>query len=429
MEKIKKNTLRNGISRNVIMTGLVSLFNDISSDMTTPLIPLFMSSMLNAPVYIIGITMGLADGLSNILKVVSGWLSDRLQKRKIFVIIGYSLSGFSKAMMGFASNWAGAFISRVSDRMGKGIRTASRDAILVESSTRKARSNAFGIHRGLDSMGAVIGPLIGIVLVKYFAISMRALFFIALIPSLIGIALLVIFVQETAKQSTPLDTAIKKVSCNKNNNQCYTTSFFWFLGLTTFFNLANSSDAFLFLRAQSAGASIIILLLLHALQHTFYSIFSFASGYMAQKKGELTILSYGYTLFAFIYLICAFTGSFAMLFIIFPLYGMFFGLTDGMAPSYMSYLVKHEVIATAYGIYYTLTGFSVMIASIIAGSLWSAVSPQAPFILGAIVASIAAIGITIWQYTTKKELLKIKQEHASIVAKKAHERISSEHEK
>jgi len=425
MEKIKNNTLRNGISRNVIMTGLVSLFNDISSDMTTPLIPIFMSSMLNAPVYIIGITMGLADGLSNILKVGSGWLSDRLQKRKIFVIIGYILSAFSKGMMGFAYTWVGAFASRVSDRMGKGVRTAARDAILVESSTSKMRSSAFGIHRSLDSMGAIIGPLIGIVLVHYFKISIRSLFFIAIVPSLIGIVLLVLFVKETATQK-PASTIFQNSNrCNKNH--CYSRSFFWFLGLTTFFNLANSSDAFLFLRARSAGASVIILLLLHALQHTFYSLFSFVSGITAKKHGEPIILMIGYFLFACIYLLCAFTSGYATLFIIFPLYGIFFGLTDGMAPSYISRLVKPEVMATSFGLYYTLSGFSVMIASIIAGGLWSALSPRAPFIFGAVVAFIAAITLAIWQYKNRAELLRLEKKHIKIETVISEESVPSEH--
>jgi len=181
-----KNKL--GISRNVFVMGLVSFFNDVASEMIYPIVPIFLTAVLGAPASIVGLIEGIAESTASILKVIFGWFSDKLQKRKQFIIAGYSLSAISKAILGFAFSWPTVLVARFLDRFGKGTRTSARDALITESSLTNNRGRSFGFHRALDTLGAVVGPLLAILLLYIFSNNLRLIFLLAVIPSVIGVA-------------------------------------------------------------------------------------------------------------------------------------------------------------------------------------------------------------------------------------------------
>jgi len=251
MVKEKTGTIKNyfGIPKNVFALGWVSFFNDLASEMVYPIVPIFLTSFLGVPVTIVGIIEGIAESTASILRVFSGWLSDRFQKRKPFAISGYSLSTFSKIILGLSYIWPFVLVARFIDRFGKGIRTSARDSLITESCPSDIRGKSFGFHRALDTLGAAIGPLMAILFLAIFNNNMRLIFYIAAIPGVIGVILLVIFVREKKKKALCFsDIKLKWRHVNP--------SFKIFLFISVIFSIGNSSDAFIILRAQNLGFTI-----------------------------------------------------------------------------------------------------------------------------------------------------------------------------
>lgn len=234
---------KSGISKNVIVLGLVSFFNDIASEMVYPVVPIFLTSILKAPASIVGLIEGIAESTASLLNAFSGWFSDKLEKRKIFITAGYSLSTLSKLIIGLAHSWPFVLIGRFLDRFGKGIRTSVRDALIAESSDESNRGKAFGLHRALDTLGAVIGPLLAIFLIKIFNNNLRFIFYLAFIPGIIAVLLLIFLVKE--KQVERQKTDLPKFNLKDLN-----PAFNIFLIASIIFALGNSSDTFLILRAK-----------------------------------------------------------------------------------------------------------------------------------------------------------------------------------
>ena len=247
-----------GISKNVFVLGLVSFFNDVASEMIYPIVPIFLTGVLGAPVAVVGLIEGIAESTASVLKVVSGWLSDKLQKRKPFVVAGYSFSAISKILLSLAFSWPFVLFARFVDRFGKGTRTSARDALIAESSETSTRGKSFGFHRALDTLGAVVGPLIALLAIHFLDNNFRLIFFLAFIPACIGIILLLFFVKERQKENNP-DQAIRFSWRNLD------PSFKIFLLISFIFALGNSSDAFLILRAQNLGLSVILVVLAYVL--------------------------------------------------------------------------------------------------------------------------------------------------------------------
>ena len=237
MAAIDHHTSKYGITRNVFVMGLVSFFNDVASEMVYPIIPIFLTAFLGTSVAIVGIIEGIAESTSSILRVISGWLSDRTQKRKPFVLAGYAFSALSKLFLAAAASWPMVLAARFIDRFGKGTRTSARDALITESSLEINRGKAFGFHRALDTGGAVAGPLLALLFLKLFTSNYRLIFLIAFIPSFIGLLLLIFFVQESKKISYQTAVTFKMSDLN--------TSFRIFLFINLIFAVGNSSDAFL----------------------------------------------------------------------------------------------------------------------------------------------------------------------------------------
>jgi MFS family permease len=381
---MKKDKNKFGISKNVFVLGLVSFFNDVASEMIYPIVPIFLTSVLGAPVAIVGLIEGIAESTASILKVVSGWLSDKFRKRKPFVIAGYSFSAVSKIILSLAYSWPFVLFARFIDRFGKGTRTSARDALIAENSEKSARGKSFGFHRALDTLGAVVGPLIALLAIHFLDNNFRLIFFLAFIPACIGVLLLIIFVKEKRKEEN-LSPALKFNWSNLD------PSFKIFLLISFIFALGNSSDAFLILRAQNLGLSMVSVILAYVLFNFTYSIFSTPAGIISDKIGPKKVLLTGFLLFSAIYLFFGLTNVSFLLWLLFPFYGIYMALTEGVGKAYVSNLVPQEKAGTAFGIYQTTIGLCTFFASLIAGLLWTYVSVSAPFIFGSIMALISAL--------------------------------------
>ena len=383
-----------GISKNVFVLGLVSFFNDVASEMIYPLVPIFLTSVLGAPVAIVGLIEGIAESTASVLKVVSGWLSDKWRKRKPFVVAGYSFSAISKILLSLAFSWPFVLIARFVDRFGKGTRTSARDALITESSENSIRGRSFGFHRSLDTLGAVVGPLIALLAIHFLDNKFRLIFFLAFIPAFIGILLLLFFVKEKKKEAN----SSPAFHFNWRNLD---HSFKIFLLISFIFALGNSSDAFLILRAQNLGLSLILVVLAYVLFNFTYAIFSIPAGIISDKIGPKKVLLGGFLLFSAVYLFFGLAHSSLFLWFLFPVYGIYMALTEGVGKAYISNLVPQEKSGTAFGVYQTAIGLCTFFASLIAGLLWTYIDVSAPFIFGSIIAVISAFLFVVLEKKVK----------------------------
>jgi len=380
----ENSQMKAGIPKNVVWLGLVSFFNDVASEMIYPIVPIFLTSVLGAPVAIVGLIEGIAESTASVLKVVSGWLSDKFQKRKSFVIAGYSFSAISKILLSLAFSWPFVLFARFIDRFGKGTRTSARDALIAESSDISARGRSFGFHRALDTLGAVVGPLLALLAIRYLDNNFRLIFFLAFIPAFIGILLLLFFVQEKKKEANSSPAF-------KFNWRDLNPSFKVFLFISFIFALGNSSDAFLILRAQNLGLSLSLVVLVYVLFNFTYAVFSMPAGIISDKIGPKKVLLAGFLFFSIIYLFFGLANSGLSLWFLFPFYGIYMALTEGVGKAYISNLVAIEKAGTAFGVYQTTIGLCTFFASLIAGLLWTHIGVMAPFLFGSIMAAISAL--------------------------------------
>src|SRR3989338_54675 len=360
---MRDQTGQKKVSKNVVVMGLVSLFNDISSEMVYPIVPIFLATVLKAPATAIGLIEGVAESTASLLKLVSGWLSDRLKKRKIFVSFGYSLSAVSKILIGLAHAWPFVLLARFVDRFGKGTRTAARDALILESIDEGSRGRAFGLHRSMDSLGAVIGPLLALLMIFLFENKFRLIFFLAAIPSFFGVILLLLFVKEKVKEKLTA-AAAPKITANLTFKwREFDPAFKSFLLVSAVFALGNSSDAFLILRAKDLGLATTLTVAAYVLFNLTYSAFSYPVGALADKIGPKRILITGFWLFALVYLFMGLTQAAWLVWLLFPVYGIYMALTDGVSKAYIAQMVPKEKSGTAFGAYLMITGLLVLVAS------------------------------------------------------------------
>ena len=384
-----------GIPKNIFVLGLVSFFNDVASEMIYPLVPIFLTSVLAAPATIVGLIEGIAESTASILKAFSGWLSDKLRKRKPFVVLGYSFSAISKILLSLAFSWPFVLMARFIDRFGKGARTSARDVLIAESSENSIRGRSFGFHRALDTLGAVVGPLLALLAIHFLNNKFRLIFFLAFIPAFIAVLLLIFFVKE------------KKKEANSFSEFHFTwrdlnPAFKIFLLVSFVFALGNSSDAFLILRAQNLGLSVSLVILAYVLFNFTYSIFSTPAGVISDKIGPKKVLLTGFLLFSTVYLFFGLAPSSLFLWFLFPIYGIYMALTDGVGKAYISNLVPQEKAGTAFGIYQTTIGLTTFFASFIAGLLWTYIGVKAPFIFGSLIAIISAFLFVALTFTNRK---------------------------
>lgn len=390
------------VSRNVVIMGVVSFFTDVASEMIYPILPIFITTTLGAPVAVVGLIEGAASAILNILKVISGWISDKLKKRKIIVIVGYSTSALSKLVIAMAGGWPMVMAGKFFDRVGKGTRTSPRDALIAESTPKYMRGRAFGLHRGIDNAGAIIGPLLAVYLLYSLQASIRSIFYIAFIPGLIGVVCLILFVKEVHTKSTRSTATLNFKIADLSR------SFKLFLMISTIFALGNSADAFMILKAKAIGVPISLILVLYALLNLAHSAFSLPAGIVSDKIGPKKVVLAGFLLFALTYMLLGVTTSAALLWLLFPLLGLHRGLTEGVSIAYISNMVTQEHTATAIGFYQATTGMATLMASIAAGIMWDVWGSAVPFLFGGVMAIVASIAFIVLEQRIGHEPLFIK---------------------
>ena len=372
--------------RNVFFLGLVSLFNDIASEMVYPIVPLFLTTALGAPVAIVGIIEGIAEATASMLKAFSGWWSDRLRHRKGFVVMGYTLSSFSRIMLALSTVWMHVLAARFIDRFGKGTRTSARDALIADSTPASQRGAAFGFHRAMDTVGAIIGPLLAVLFLKLLNEEFSLFFWLAAIPSFIGVLILVAFVREPKQPQSVQAAPPPKLSLRQFNRP-----FKMFLLVNVIFALGNSSDAFLILRAKSLGFTITGAVVLYVVFNIVYALSAYPLGRLADRWGAKKVLITSFLMFAGIYAGIGVTSSRMFLWGWFALYGIFMAMSEGISKAYISVLVAPQVRATALGVFYAITGIFTFFSRLVAGLLWQYMGPAAPFFYGAALSLLAGM--------------------------------------
>jgi MFS family permease len=373
-----------GLGRNVFSTGLVSFFMDVSSEMIYPLVPLFLANVLGVNKSLIGLIEGIAESTASLLKVFSGWFSDRIGHRKYLMVLGYGISTLSRPVMATATVWQHILASRFIDRTGKGIRTAPRDAIIADSAAETHFGRAFSFHRAMDTMGAVVGPALAFFLLGIFHNDYRTVFWLSMVPAVLAVLVILIFIKEKRKAMAPADRP--KLTLRHFGREAM-----FFMIIATVFALGNSSDVFLILRAGQLGIPTAAIPVVYLLFNLVYSLSAIPAGMAADRFGRKRIILLGFVLFAALYYGFAVAKTASHIWFLFAFYGIFMGLTEGIQKAFLAAIVPPAFKATAFGVYATCTGLAMLPASLIGGWLWDAVSPAATFYFGAGTAALSAL--------------------------------------
>lgn len=412
-ERIKKNNRL----KNVYVLGAVSLFNDFSSEMIYPLIPLFVKSVLGLGPAFLGILEGIAESTSSILKLFAGYFSDKIKKRKPFAVGGYAISNLLRPLIGLTRSWGALLFLRFSDRVGKGIRTSPRDAMIADYSPIERRGFAFGFQRGMDHTGAVLGSITASLLLYFFTIELKTIFLLSVIPGIIAVLLMIFGVRNIQKRDK-IEVPRKYVISNKTTDgkkeilkfsdfKKLGKQFSLYLVVLVIFTLGNSTDAFLLLRASELGFQITVIPLLWAILHISKAVFCVLGGYISDKIGRKAMILSGWFVYFLTYLGFAYFNEHYLIYLLFIIYGLYFGLTEGVEKALVADIVPKENIGTAFGFYNLSLGIATLPASIIFGFIWKAYSFRAAFLTGAIIsiaASIMLLFLRLGKFNDKQQV-------------------------
>ena len=391
------------LPRNVWVVTITSFLTDVSSEMILNLLPLFLANVLGVRTSVIGLIEGLAESTASLLKVFSGWISDRIGKRKWLTVLGYGISTVAKPFLYFATSWWSVLAVRFADRVGKGIRTAPRDALVADSIDEHHRGLAFGLHRAGDTAGAMIGLLIALGIVwatqaKALTLA-RGTFQRVVLFSIIPAALAVLVLAAGA-----VDVPIRRrtTAPPRLSLRGLDARFQRFLVVIVLFTLGNSADAFLILRAQERGLSVVGVMAMLATFNLVYAAISGPAGALSDRVGRQRLIVGGWLVYGLLYLGFALAGAAWQIWVLYALYGIYYGAVEGTAKAFVADIVLPEQRGTAYGIYNAAVGISVFPASLIAGLLWQGVGawsgfgPRAPFLFGAALALLATLLFVAW---------------------------------
>ncbi len=385
-----------GINGNVFFLGIVSLLNDVSSEMIFTIVPLFLFNVLGVGTTLIGLVGGLSDSTDAVFRIFSGWTSDRVRRRKPLAVMGYSLSTLAKPFMYLASTWGAVLAIRFSDRVGKGIRTSPRDALVADSAPARERGRSFGFHRAMDTTGAVLGLAVAALIIylvqgRGLELSLRAyhwLVLVGVVPAVLAVLVLLFFVGERRRSQADISQqGLKGIGG-------FDSRFKLFLAVMAVFTLGNSSDFFIILRAQNLGSSVLYVVLMLVVFNITYAITALPAGTLSDRLGRRWIIAIGWSIYGLVYLGLALTSSLWQVWLLFAGYGVYYGMVEGTARAFVADLAPVEKRGTAYGLYHGVVGLALLPASLIAGWLWQAVNPAAPFYLGAGLAFLAMLAIT-----------------------------------
>ena len=382
------------LNRTVKALGVVSLLNDFSSEVTVRTLPLFLSNILGVRIGIIGLIEGIAESTATLLQLVSGYLSDRIGRRKALTLCGYGLSNFTKPLLYFGTaGWGVVLAIRFLDRVGKGIRTAPRDALIADVTPPEQRGKAFGFRKAMDKTGAVMGLMIG-ALVLYLSqqdsltLTLETYLWLVLLAVLPGLAAVVVLAGWVEEGSKTAAAARSKFRWSEVDGR------FWgFVGVLVLFTLGNSSDAFLMLRAQTLGLSTVEIFLVVAGFNLVISLSSTKGGALSDVLGRRGLIVAGWIIYAVIYLGFAFASAWWHAWILYAGYGLYYGAFQGAASALVADLVPEDLRGTAYGIFNAALGIAAFPASLLAGLLWDWYGPAAPFLAGGALALMAASGL------------------------------------
>lgn len=384
------------LPRNVYAIGLVSFLNDASSEVIYPLLPLFLALSLGASPAAIGLIEGAAESVSSILKLFAGYLSDRLGRRKELVVFGYALASVSRMLLAVVGSWPQAFGARLADRVGKGIRGAPRDAMIADAVMVEERGIAFGLHRAMDHLGAVVGPLIAFVALWLIAAvpaeptraEFQWIFLVAAVPAIGSVIVAAFMVRDVGVVRAPDGT---EPHAPRLSLRGYDGNFLYFLGVLALFTLSNSSDAFLLLRASTAGVPAEQLPLLWAALHVAKVGSSLVGGDLSDRLGRKRLICAGWLLYAAVYAGFAFVSTPGEVWALFLVYGIYFGLAEGAEKALVADLVRPDQRGTAYGLYNLAFGVMVLPASVLMGALWRFGGPEIAFLVSAEIGALAAL--------------------------------------
>lgn len=372
----------------VILLGLAALMNDSASEMIYPLLPVFLTTTLGATPAIVGLIEGTADGLASILKYFAGAWSDRVGRRKPLIVAGYGLAAGSRAVIGAATVWPVVLFARLLDRSGKGARSAPRDAMITDVTPPELRGRAFGFHRALDHTGAIVGPLLAMLLLQGLGVSLRQAIFIAVIPGAIGALILAFLLREEPRPAAPAKQRAPIVG-----GPALPGRFRGAITAVALFSLSNSSDAFLLLQAHAAGVTTAMLPVLWAAHHVIKSLFSTRAGALSDRVDRRWLLVAGWTSYALIYAAFPFARTLTSFIVLFVLYAIPFTLAEGAERAWIADLVPAEARGKSFGIYYLANGLCVLAGTALFGLLYETVSPRAAFFTGAALALAAVIAV------------------------------------
>ncbi|MFC2001865.1 MFS transporter [Chloroflexota bacterium] len=389
-----------GLSPNVFFLGVVSLLTDVSSEMIFTLVPLFLCNVLGATTTVVGLIGGLSESTDAIFRIFSGRISDKIRKRKYLAVLGYGFSTLVKPFMYLATTWGVVLAVRFGDRVGKGIRSSPRDALIADSLAAGERGKGFGLHRAMDTFGAVMGLSIAAVIIYVvqrgeLELSLRTyqwLVLVGVVPAVLAVMVLLIFVCERRRQ--PLSVNAETVLVAKSAVS-FDARFKIFLAVMAVFTLGNSSDFFVILRAQNMGSNVLHITLMLVLFNVAYAFVSIPAGVLSDRLGRRYVIALGWVIYALVYLGFAVATSLWQIWLLFACYGIYYGIVEGVARAFVADLVPEERRGTAYGLFYGVVGLTLLPASLIAGWLWEAINPATPFYFGAGLALVAVVGLMV----------------------------------
>jgi MFS family permease len=384
------------LPKNVFAISLVSLLNDASSEIIYPLLSFFLTITLGAPPAAIGIIEGTAESVSSLLKLFAGYFSDRRGRRKGLVVFGYALASLARPLLGLTASWHQVLAVRVTDRVGKGIRSAPRDAMIADAATVEERGLAFGFHRAMDHGGAVVGPLLGLLILLWIATDVnhpqvgdyQKLFLLASIPAFASVLVAVFFVREMPRERR---AEFDELQPPRFSLRGFDRNFKRFLAIIALFTLSNFSDMFLLIRAQNAGSGVANILLMWAALHGVKVLSSLIGGDLSDRLGRKRLIAAGWLLRVGVYAGFAFVDSIGMTWTLFLIYGIYFGLAEGAEKALVADLVRPEQRGTAYGLYNLAFGITVLPASLLMGALWNWRGPRLAFLTSASIGAAAAL--------------------------------------
>jgi MFS family permease len=377
----------NGLSRNTFLLAFSSLFSDISTEMLYPVLPIFLTQTLKATGSIVGLVDGFAQATQNIVQGFSGALSDKLQRRKPIALTGYLLAAVAKPLMGLSTVWQGVFGARLLDRLGAGMRSAPRDALVASSVDEKDRGKAFGLEGVGDNAGAFLGPLLAVFLLYELHIGIRTIFYLAIIPGLLAFFMILLVKEHRARVAakSKIDISLRQ----------FPKGYWKYLLATALFGLGNSSNAFLILRTQDIGASLETTILIYAAFNLVAALISYPAGSRSDRWGRKNILLAAFVIFLITYLGFALTRNIFIVAALFVFYGLYQGIFRAVGKAFASDFVPDHLRASGVGWYNTTVGLSQLVASVVAGLLWDRIGHTALFYYGATFAVLGSVGLLL----------------------------------